>query len=119
MNWIVTVQTEQSQIIEVSVQGYIQIRDAERAALSQTGASKVLYAIPDYSSDSSGTNSSQSSSYVSYDNDMDLVEGLLMMGAGVLILLGIASVELAMLGAVLLTSAFIHYLIRKIREHLS
>lgn len=121
MNWIVTVQTENSQIIDVPIKGYMHIEDASRAALSITGAEKVLYTKPDYSSDtsSSDTSNSHQTYYVSYDDDdVTLTEGLLLLGAGLGFFASIVSPQLFTLTCILFISAIVHYIIRKVKETL-
>ena len=120
MNWIVTVQTENSQIIDVPVKGYIQIKDAENAALGMTGAVKVLYAVPDYSSSthSSGILPQQQTSNTNYDSDLNLLEGVLLLLSGIGIFASIVIPQLFSLTWVLLAIAIIHYIIRKAKDEL-
>jgi hypothetical protein len=120
-NWIVTVQTDSSQIKEVFVEDYNHPEDAAQAALSQTGASKVLYTIEDYSyksTSSSGTGSYDGSSTTSYDSDLNGVEGGLLCLAGISIFLGMFSKVFFNIFIILLISTFAHYIIRKIKEEL-
>lgn len=117
-NWRVTVQTDSSQIKEVFVEDYIQPDDAARAALSQTGAAEVLYVIPDYSYESkssSGTSSSTYNTNVSYDSDLNMLEGFLLMFAGICIFLGMFSLPILQLSGILFVSCFVHYIIRKLK----
>lgn len=122
MNWIVTVQTENSQIIDVPIKGYMHIEDASRAALSITGAEKVLYTKPDYSSDtsSSDTSNSHQTHYVSYniDDDVTLTEGLLILGTGLGFFASILSPQFFTITCILFISAIVHYIIRKVKENL-
>lgn len=120
-NWIVTVQTDSSQIKEVFVEDYNHPEDAAQAALSQTGASKVLYTIEDYSynsTSSSGTGSYDSSSITSYDSDLNGVEGGLLIFAAIFLILGMFSTLFLIISIILFISTFAHYIIRKIKEEL-
>lgn len=117
-NWIVTVQTDSSQIKEVFVEDYIQPDDAARAALSQTGAAEVLYVMPDYSYESKSSSGTSSSSYqtnVGYGSDLNMLEGFLLMFAGICIFLGMFSLPILQLSGILFASCFVHYIIRKLK----
>lgn len=121
MNWIVTIQTKTSQIIDVPIRGYIQIEDAKLAALSQTGAATVLYAMPDYSSSSSNSNNS---SYASGDfnlpDDMNSLEVLSFCVGAVLFCVSMLlfSTNILLFSIFLIFTSFIHYLIRKVKDKL-
>lgn len=120
-NWIVTVQTDSSQIKEVFVEDYNHPEDAAQAALSQTGASKVLYTIEDYSynsTSSSGTGSYDSSSTTSYDSDLNGLEGGLLILAAISLFFGMFSTLFLSISIILFISTFAHYIIRKIKEEL-
>ena len=120
-NWIVTVRTDSSQIKEVFVEDYNHPEDAAQAALSQTGASKVLYTIEDYSynsTSSSGTGSYDSSSTTSYDSDLNGLEGGLLILAAISLFFGMFSTLFLNISIILFISTFANYIIRKIKEEL-
>lgn len=120
-NWRVTVQTDSSQIKEVFVEDYIQPNDAARAALSQTGAEKVLYVIPDYSYESKSSSGTYNTTYTgntSYDSDLNMLEGFLLIFGGVFLFLGMFSLPILQLSGILFASCFISYLIRKVKDSL-
>lgn len=120
-NWIVTVQTDSSQIKDVFVEDYNHPEDAAQAAISQTGASKVLYTIEDYSyksTSSSGMDGYDDSSTTSYDSDLNGVEGGLLIFAAIFLILGMFSALFLNISIILFISTFAHYIIRKIKEEL-
>jgi len=120
-NWIVTVRTDSSQIKEVFVEDYNHPEDAAQAALSQTGASKVLYTIEDYSyksTSSSETGSYDSSSTTSYDSDLNGLEGGLLILAAISLFFGMFSTLFLNISIILFISTFANYIIRKIKEEL-
>lgn len=120
-NWIVTVRTDSSQIKEVFVEDYNHPEDAAQAALSQTGASKVLYTIEDYSyksTSSSGTGSYDSSSTTSYDSDLNGLEGGLLILAAISLFFGMFSTLFLNISIILFISTLANYIIRKIKEEL-
>lgn len=119
-NWIVTVQTENYQVIEVPIRGYNNPEDAKRAALSQTGASTVLYTVRDYSQEKSARQETNSSSYVGGNSDDDLneVEAYLLIGGALSSFVGILAPPILNLSIILFIATFAHYFIRKIKEEL-
>lgn len=118
MNWLITVQTENSQIIVVPIRGYIQKDDAVRAALSQTGTSTVLYAQPDYSQEKKVSESTSSGTYDSEALDLNELEAYLLIGAALSTFVGIVASPILSLSIILYIATFAHYFIRKIKEEL-
>lgn len=126
MNWCVTVKTETGYIKQVKVYDYNFESDAVNAALSQTGATQYLTAIPFYensqTTNSSVTYSSPSNSSTSYtrgrDPDFDMFEATTFLVGAILIPVGALAPGLWFGGFLVMGIALIHYAIRKVKENL-
>lgn len=134
-NWIVTVETDNAQIITVPVSGYINVKDAMNAALSQTGAKRVLNINPDDDNDDSlnkqsyylDRTSNEIGEYYSYydeeydedgEPDINLTEAIILILSAVVLFLSIivGSDALVKLFVILIISFIIHIAIRKFKE---
>lgn len=137
-NWIVTVETDNAQIITVPVSGYINVKDAMNAALSQTGAKRVLNINPDADADSNDDSLNKQSYYLDRDSneigeyysyydeeydedgepDIDLTEAIILILSAVVLFLSIivGSDALVKLFVILIISFIIHIAIRKFKE---
>lgn len=135
-NWIVTVETDNAQIITVPVSGYINVKDAMNAALSQTGAKRVLNINPDADANDDSLNkqsyyldrtSNEIGEYYSYydeddedddEPDINLTEAIILILSAVVLFLSIivGSDALVKLFVILIISFIIHIAIRKFKE---
>jgi len=120
MDWEVTVITQGNYIKKVNVYDYNYRPDAEEAAISQTGAIKVLHSNPvsTYSNVEEDTSKSSSSRTYYYSSSGDVPDidigpfefytaylGLMMIIAG-------SFINLWPLGVIILAIAIIHYFVR-------
>jgi hypothetical protein len=118
MDWNVTVQLDNSQIKDIRIHDVTQREDAVKMALSQTGASSVISAMPMYSASSSKSSSNQPRAYYSIGNELNGFEGLFMLIGGLMFLGGLFLPGLFMLGFALIISAAVLAVLRNVKDDL-
>lgn len=120
MDWEVTVITQGNYIKTVNVYDYNYRPDAEEAAISQTGAIKVLHSNPvsTYSNVEEDTSKSSSSRTYYYngggdvpDVDLDLFE-IFTAYLGLMVFIAGSFIGFWPLGVIILAIAIIHYFVR-------